>query len=322
MQRAEFFDYIRLNGFKVADSHGFGVVNGYPVSVTWVNKRLVQLQLAAAKEQWKEHKKELNSAFKGKGNVSFGADSIYISLKLNDSDDLLNRLKDAVNCVKNLGIRDDNTCPICKMSGCDTAAFLNGAYRTTHSACLDTMLTDKKAKFEDNTHNGNYITGIIGAILGMLIGTIPSFFTIVWMNTIYALLFALIPLFAYHGYRLLRGKMNKFVIVLSIIMGIAGVYVLNFALLGYNVMTGYGLSIVDYFTVLPIFLSDTDVWISMTTDSIVDFFFVIVGIAIVWKQITRTSATEIRDAEKIRDTALPYGNAIMGDYMNASDGDE
>ena len=58
----------------------------------------------------------------------------------------------------------------------------------------------------------------------------------VLVEKIYALLFALIPLCIYYGYKLLKGKMNKVVIVLTVILSVLSVYMIEMLLLAYYIV--------------------------------------------------------------------------------------
>lgn len=59
-----------------------------------------------------------------------------------------------------------------------------------------------------NQESGSYLTGLLGAIIGGLLATIPAVAVIWFTETAYSLLYFLIPLGVYHGYRLARGKMD------------------------------------------------------------------------------------------------------------------
>ena len=75
---------------------------------------------------------------------------------------------------------------------------------------------------------GNYFTGIIGAIIGMILGVVLNVAVIFGTERIYAMLCALIPLGAFFGYKLLKGRMNSFAIVISIICAVLGAVALTF----------------------------------------------------------------------------------------------
>lgn len=131
--------------------------------------------------------------------------------------------------------------------------------------------------------------GIIGGILGAIVGVLPSFLSVVLVEKIYALLFALIPLCIYYGYKLLKGKMNKVVIVLTVILSVLSVYMIEMLLLAYYMVSDYGLLISEAIQLVGASLLEPSVWTAMTMDALTSFLFVALGIWIAWGRISRTA---------------------------------
>ena len=61
----------------------------------------------------------------------------------------------------------------------------------------------------NNAPQGSYITGIIGAVIGGAIASLPWVLVYVYGNMIVAILAVLIALGAFYGYKLVKGKMGK-----------------------------------------------------------------------------------------------------------------
>lgn len=120
-------------------------------------------------------------------------------------------------------------CPVCRLPGCD-AFGLNGAfYRPVHAACIQQKSTETFGKVQQNEYTGSYALGAVGALLGAMVGALPTILLMVLSNTISLWLTMLIPLAAYFGYSKLRGKMTKlsalFVAIASVLVAPVMLYI-------------------------------------------------------------------------------------------------
>ena len=96
-------------------------------------------------------------------------------------------------------------------------------YQPVNAAALRQQGTQAREKAEENQTNGSYLLGLIGAILGTLVGLIPNLLTAVYTETIYSILFALIPICAMLGYKLLKGKMDTGSIIVVVVLSLISV---------------------------------------------------------------------------------------------------
>ena len=128
----------------------------------------------------------------------------------------------------------------------------------------------------------------------------------VLVEKIYALLFALIPLCIYYGYKLLKGKMNKVVIVLTVILSVLSVYMIEMLLLAYYIVAE-GFLISEAIQIVWASLLEPSVWTAMTMDALTSFLFVALGIWIAWGRISRTAGTEVKTMDQVMATVTPYG---------------
>ena len=138
----------------------------------------------------------------------------------------------AVDAGSRVGISFGTVCPYCGRTDTDAVMYcehrgaIPAGYRAVHTECANSLRNAaNEAKVNDE---GNYFTGIIGAIIGMILGVVLNVAVIFGTERIYAMLCALIPLGAFFGYKLLKGRMNSFAIVISIICAVLGAVALTF----------------------------------------------------------------------------------------------
>ncbi len=316
MDKAEYKQMCESHGLRmVSDIRAVGMERGYLTVVQYAGKNSVSVSLPAQKGDRKTYAKELKAKLReafGKSASAAWADQGYVTVFLNTKDipDVYCQgVTAALDILKNLGFTVPDSCSVCGKSGCDCAVPRGAAYTPVHRACLEGSVAGAQAKAEKNARGGSYLLGALGAFLGAVVGVLPSALTILVAQRIYVLLFIIIPLASYAGYRLLKGRMNYVALILSIVFSVLGVYLLNFAVQLYYVADYYAISFSDAMSLVPAMLGDPEMWLEISKDE--DFIkcilFVAVGIFLAWGQISRTSKTDVKDAQGVLSSAVPYG---------------
>ncbi len=317
MDKAEFKQMCQSHGLKmVSDTRGVGMERGYLISLLWAGKKNVSVSLPTQNGDRKQYEKELKARLKeafGKNASSAWVDqenylTIFLSSK-NIPDIYCQGVTAALDIVKNLGITVPDKCSVCGRTGCDVAVPRGAAYVPTHRSCLEKAVSGAQDKADSNARNGSYLLGIIGALLGAVVGILPSALTIILMERIYVILFALIPICAYLGYKLFKGKMNYFALVVTILFSALGVYLLNFGVTLYYIADEFSIGLRDALTLFPYMLADPEVWLEVTKseDFIMCAVFVALGIFLTWGMISRTAKADVKDAANVLSSAVPYG---------------
>lgn len=134
---------------------------------------------------------------------------------------------------------------------------------------------------------GSYVTGVIGAFLGVIVGTVPTICTVMLADRIFALLYALIPICGFFGYRLFKGPMNRWAIGITVIFSLLSVYWMM-VVIQVLVPLGYGLSLSESLAVILPQLGSLNFWANMTANSASSFLFLLIGIFIAWSTMTKT----------------------------------
>ncbi len=245
MKPEEILSALQLKGYTVVNNSAFFELNGYPHTITATKagkNASVAIQFRVASLPEKQFKNELKRALP-KGVVLGIAKAVSgqatLSLTLPAKDELftntLNQvIRDVTSSLRSAGIAAPSVCPVCRREGTDAYALLANAYVPAHRACVEETCRNSVASIEHRQANGNYLAGAAGALIGALIGAVPTFLTVVFLERISLWLCALIPLAAYGGYRLLYGKMTRFATVIILLCSLMQSFVLVQALFYYN----------------------------------------------------------------------------------------
>lgn len=244
--------------------------------------------------------KELRKSLKPYGYLGYqGADYTTVLFTCSGGGlDLWNRLGVALTQLTNAfrmnGVGVPQTCAICRQPGCDSLAYVAG-YAPVHAYCVENQSYQTFASTENNRLNGNYALGTIGAIIGALIGSIPTILLILLINRISAWLYALIPLVAYFGYKLLKGKMTKGVVIpVVIISSLLMVIVVELTVVFITVGREYGwMGVGEFLSLYFSVMSFGDI----LADTAMPLVFTGIGIFISWDQIRRSNVEIDANAE-------------------------
>lgn len=315
MDKAEFRQLCQSHGLKmVSDVRAVGDERGYLITLQWAGKKNISLNLPTGDGDAKQHAKELKARLKetfGKNaTVNWSDQTKILTVFLSDKnipDVYCQGIRVTLDAVKNLGVARPDKCCVCGGSGCDAAIPRGGVYAPVHRACLEKAVSGAQDKADSNARHGSYLLGTVGAFLGALVGVLPSALTILLAERIYVILFMLIPLCSYMGYRLCRGRMNYFALVVAVIFSVLGVYLLNFGVTLYSLADAFKLGLGDAIALFPYMLIDPDVWteVSKSEDFIKCLLFVAAGIFLAWGMISRTARTDVKDAKGVLDSAIP-----------------
>lgn len=126
----------------------------------------------------------------------------------------------------------------------------------------------------------NYIFGIIGAIIGGLILAIPLIFVYIQTTWLYLLILTvLIPFFEFYGYKLLRGKIDKKLPIIVLILTIINVLITTLIVIPITLLIKSNLSI-TMGAIQNIYKSDR-LLASLIQDSLISLVFSTLGVYIV-----------------------------------------
>lgn len=309
--------FAHSRGYKpISNNTVVGVHRGYPFVSTLTIRKLSVLNAVittAGRFPGKLGKVIRRQLPKGCSFLWNPRPTLVCSGKDDDLFGMFTAAMDAVtSALQEADVSVPDKCPFCKQDHCDALALIGGAYQPAHRTCCQERSYSVSTDAEMNDRQGSYFTGLIGAVLGGILATLPSLATTVWMERIYAALFFLIPLGVYYGYKLFRGKMDKTAGVISVIVSLAMPFVLE--------MLVFYVSVAKEFHILPSIFA-TSAWYfdlytpgEMVASMAMPYVFVIFGIAVTFKQITRTSANDVADAGNLLESMTSFGSGSFAAY--------
>ena len=269
-----------------------GVVDGWPLTV--YNTRLTHVQFVADRKKDRATMRQIEEMLKTWGGRVYSWRGNILTLTSPSQKKARGSRAEYISfcawVMTRVGLKPLDHCPYCGARYCDVAAMIGRNFQLVHLRCLRDAADKARDKAENNSHNGNYLLGTLGAILGMIVGTIPTLMTVYFMSIESSLLFALIPICIYLGYKFFGGKMNRSALFLSVVLSIAAVFLLNFEIVVLIFMDEYGASFGEAMRALPDVFQDGTFWAEIAMNSLQEYLFTGLGLMIAWRLISTTDA--------------------------------
>ena len=194
-----------------------------------------------------------------------------------------------------------------------------------------------KTKEEKKKVKGSYITGIIGAIIGGLIATVPWVLMYVYGNMMLSALAIIIAAGEFYGYKLFRGKMTKALPAIIMILSVLIVALTTFGVIPAILLHNNGLTV--SMDTMKLLYSDSEFIDGITRDGLISVVFTLLGASAITANIKKKlqdgqtenidlgNAEEIEKAknsaiEKVKPIFEKYNavekeNGILKDDLNA-----
>lgn len=303
-------------GFENLNGVFFGSWKGYAVShftnqgfysfqvAVRTDKKDTQLRKTLLEDMKSRCPKRCRGVMMNGSSITF---NMAFDRKVSLSEQMSEFLDAMTGALRQAGVQPANTCAHCGGQHPDSLCLVNMAYQPVHAACVRDAKEKTVEKAQQNQETGSYLTGTIGAIIGTLVGVIPSVLTIIYMERIYALLFALVPLAAMFGYRLCKGKQSKASIAIIIVLSILGVFALQIIVATVSVAQDSSMSFFETASwVIPYLLSADGFSVLLSDGNILsEFLFMAIGIFFAWKYVARTNESSVAAANAVAGTLRP-----------------
>lgn len=291
-------------GFEAEGRLFFGRWQGYAVSLIPVGAQCQVSFASHADKKYDKHrrivKKSADRLAPRKSAVVNAGNAFVFTMpcgpKVIDAGDLPRYLDAYAAALRENNFLPSETCAVCGGQRPDSLCFI-GSYQPVHKGCVRSLAEKTRQEAENNELNGSYLTGAIGALLGMLVGLIPNIAIGVISDRIYALLFALVPLAAMWCYRKFNGKMSKGSIGIIVAVSLLGVVVMLFFELAIVFVQEYHLAIGEALHYALEAFRDGETLGLILGGSIMYFVFMALGILFAWRYLNQTNGGNVANMD-------------------------
>lgn len=304
----EFQAVFRRSGGRLVGEGYYGVWDGFPFSAHVENARepgslsfYFRLPVTPEKRLFKELKRGLPKGCRLLAAPGASYRLLCEGRPLRRCQMSLGEVLDGLTKgLRRAGVVPSDVCPICRQGGCDAYADVSG-YSPVHRACVETMLRDRRSRAEQSLASGSYVTGFLGALLAGLAACVPTLLAY-WAGWMAGYLYALIPLGAYYGYKLFRGKMNRAAFVCTCVVSILHLFTIEQIIFYFYVHSYYDIwpSILDTAALYAEMMSLGEI----VSDMWMPALFMGLGLWISWGVIRRTAYSDLAGANSIRSTLM------------------
>ncbi len=244
MDLARFTGVMEARGCTHQDKTFCGTYQGWPFSAGYARggarNTVFTLRVVFGQRATAELFRQMRGAVKGLAGLTRlsgnNANVLLVSVSVKDDASLERVFDTLVQAVARSGLSLPQNCPICKAPGCDSVALADSGYQPVHAACVLNKSAAQQQKVRKNEAGGSYGLGFLGAVLGGIVGCVPTILSVVLAGVISAWLCALIPLGAYGGYRLLRGKLTRVAAVIVIVISVVLVPIMHYFTVAFTLL--------------------------------------------------------------------------------------
>jgi len=313
-------EMLQLTGFKPVGEgeNGRGLLFGFPTEAVAQKNALVLLlygdlptgkQIKTINQLLKEDAR-LNKkvSVANTSTAAPGVTGAFIAATINvKGEDAAALYRDALpvleRALRQEGLNPPQQCPICEQPGGDTLVQHDGKLCIVHMNCLRSWKNERQEALEQKVQNGSHLRGILGGLLGGIVGAIPAFIALNLTEYFVGLLFVLIPLGVFHGWRLFGGKLDMvttlFVIVYSLIVGLFVEIMDSWMIL--RDIFGPSVTLLD---TIEAYLDPHLFREIFMRSTLMALGFSALGIFLAWGMIRKTDKHEIEDNQKAFDEAI------------------
>lgn len=206
-------------------------------------------------------------------------------IKLSDKHQVY--LENLANTFDNLQLKPLNHCPFCGKEETDSHRIIKGIPIKVHDACAKDFYKELAEKIdEEEKSNDHLIPSLIYALLGAIAGAIPTVISIIGFQYMLAILYALIPLGSFYGYKYGGAARKSWVPIYVSLISLLIVLGMNFGLY-------YSIAVVEQISFAEA-LQFEEFKSAFFSDLGISTLFLGIGILISWRKMYKETTSAIK----------------------------
>ncbi len=285
-----FQDFARFKGYTYTARMAYGMENGYPVLLQYLSENQWRVTVTANIPQ--------PAALQGRLGVQLNRrtaskllckpDSVSCTLRFHGENigELYHYLLSVIfQQFSMLGVVPLTFCPFCGQDHCDSLCVVQDRYAPVHEACAAGVFPP--ATYEEPTtvpDKKNYVTGILGAILGLLVGALPQLALNYFTGYSLMLLYLLPPVLAFFGYKLLKGPATRTGKIICTALSVVFSPLLAMGCV-LAAVTSYEIPLQLAFSLLPWWMTEAEFAMAVVSDFLYGILFTVLGSLLGWRFI-------------------------------------
>lgn len=211
----------------------------------------------------------------------------YVGVGKDDAHSKLCGVLDVLTAaLRQNGIGPANTCAITGAPNPDSLCLMQNrgcyGFQPVFASAVRQSDYETKAQTEENELNGSYLTGLLGAVLGMVAGMAVNLLLMVLAHKISVWLFALIPFCAMFGYKRMKGKTNWVAMLIVIVLSLIAVPLMEYIYLAVSVAKEYDAPLGEALKEVGRVFFQSKVLKETTPEMLEMLLFMALGVAVSW----------------------------------------
>lgn len=196
-------------------------------------------------------------------------------------------MRKVTQAFHDLGLRDLSHCPFCGKEDTDSTRVIKDVIVPVHDACAKELYQQITSHVEElEKSNKGMGKSIVFAIGGAVVGAIPTLISIIFFQYMLAILYALIPLASFYGYKYGGAPKKSYVPILISVISLLIVVVMMAWLYG-SIAASEGFTFSEAMEI-------QEFSASFFSDLFTSVLFLAIGVFISWKQMYKQTTAAIK----------------------------